>query len=115
MGEAKTVRNTARVALLGAVVLVLTTLAVVSFGASSAGAKPCDPYVKPCPPPTVQPTIIRTDPGQPGEEDRVIPERQPRTLPFTGADLTLFAATGVAAIGTGGILLRASRRRKGRS
>jgi hypothetical protein len=33
-------------------------------------------------------------------------------LPFTGADLTLFVATGLAAIGTGVVVLRRTRPRE---
>jgi ABC-type branched-subunit amino acid transport system permease subunit len=33
-------------------------------------------------------------------------------LPFTGADLTLFVATGMAAIGTGVVVLRRTRPRE---
>src|SRR5687767_15751693 len=112
MGKTTEVRRTGRIALFVASIMVLATL--VAF-ASSAVAKPCDPYTKPCKP-IVKPTIQRTDHGRPDDKEIVIPDRQERgPLPFTGADLTLFAATGFAAVGTGSILLRASRSRRSRS
>lgn len=114
MGNTSEVRRTGRIALFVASVMVLATLAAFAL-ATSAVAKPCDPYTKPCKP-IVKPTMQRTDHGRPDDKEIVIPERQERgPLPFTGADLTLFAATGFAAVGTGSILVRASRSRRSRS
>ncbi len=66
--------------------------------------------------------VIRNE--QPEQAPDLLPDLQPRgdqpdvapgVLPFTGADLTLFAATGFAAVGTGTILVRATRARRSRS
>ena len=114
MGNAMSVRRTGRIALFVAGVLMLATLAALTI-ASSASAKPCDPYTKNCKP-IVKPTVIRTDHGRPDDHEIVIPNREERgPLPFTGADLTLFAATGFAAVGTGTILVRATRSRRSRA
>lgn len=104
------IRTTGRIALLASL-LMLACVAAFTI-TSSAAAKPCDPYTKKCKP-IVKPTVIRTDHGKPNDQEIVIPNREERDpLPFTGADLTLFAATGFAAVGTGTILVRATRARK---
>ena len=102
-----------RMVLLAVVGLLLATTASLVLGIGAADAKPCDPYVKNCKP-TVKPTITFTSlvPTDPGDDSSTQANR--RRLPFTGADLTLFAATGAAAIGTGTILVRAARGRKRR-
>jgi hypothetical protein len=107
-------RRAGRIALFVAGIMMLATVAALSF-TSSAAAQPCDPYAKPPCKPIVKPTVIRTDHGRPDDDEVVIPNRQERgPLPFTGADLTLFAATGFAAVGTGTILVRATRSRRSR-
>ncbi len=115
MGNAREVRRTGRIALFVAA-LMLAAVAALSLASSALAKKPCDPYAtKPCKP-IVKPTMQRTDHGRPDDKEIVIPDRQERgPLPFTGADLTLFAATGFAAVGTGSILMRASRSRRSRS
>lgn len=115
MGNTTEVRRTGRIALFVAAVLMLAVVAALAIS-SSAVAKPCDPYAKkPCKP-IVKPTVLRTDEGEPNDKEIVVPDRQERgPLPFTGADLTLFAATGFAAVGTGTILVRATRSRRSRS
>lgn len=114
-------RTGSRIALFVAGVLI-AGIAAALFAASSAGAQQaCDPYTKKCKP-IVKPTVIRTDDGNPDDPEETTPpsstpvvfNRRER-LPFTGADLTLFAATGAAAIGTGTVIVRATRSRKGRS
>lgn len=113
MSNTTGVRRTGRIALLASTVM-LAGVAALSIG-SSAAAKPCDPYTKKCKP-IVKPTIQRTDHGRPTDHEIVIPNRQERgPLPFTGADLTLFAATGFAAVGTGTVLVRSTRSRRARS
>lgn len=106
-------------------------LAAAVFVASSADAQvvpqplssPCDPYTKHCEP-IVKPTILATDPARVKDAELITPPpslppspppRCRNCLPFTGADLTLFAATGFAAIGTGTVIVRATRSRKSRS
>lgn len=115
MGNAREVRRTGRIALFVAV-LMLAAVATLTLASAALAKKPCDPYAKkPCKP-IVKPTIMRTDHGRPDDREIVIPDRQERgPLPFTGADLTLFAATGAAAIGTGTVLVRATRSRRARS
>ena len=71
-------------------------ITMVAGGASAQE----DPYAEETP--TVQPTLII------GGETEEIPE-EPGSLPLTGADITLFAATGVAAVGTGTLILRRTR------
>lgn len=114
MGNTAGVHRTGRIALFVASILMLATVAALA-ASSSAVAKPCDPYAKkPCKP-IVKPTVLRTDHGRPNDDEIVIPNRQERDpLPFTGADLTLFAATGFAAVGTGTVLVRATRARRSR-
>lgn len=115
MGNTTEVRRTGRIALFVAGMLMLVMVAALAIS-SSAVAKPCDPYAKkPCKP-IVKPTVLRTDHGTPDDGETIIPDRQERgPLPFTGADLTLFAATGFAAVGTGTILVRATRSRRSKS
>lgn len=112
MSNTDKVRRTGRIALLASTVM-LAGVAALSI-TSSAAAQACDPYAKKCKP-IVKPTIMRTDHGRPNDHEIVIPNRQERgPLPFTGADLTLFAATGFAAVGTGTVLVRATRSRRSR-
>lgn len=80
------------VALTGAMLLV-----------PSAAAQ-SDKYV---PDETVSPTIIIT--GSPSEP--AVPPQDSR-IPFTGADLSLFVATGAAAVGTGAVIVRRTRRKR---
>lgn len=47
----------------------------------------------------------------PGKVTQPKPPSLKEELPFTGADLTLFAATGIAAIGTGVVVIRRTRPR----
>ena len=67
--------------------------------------------------PQVLPTRIEnTQPEAGTPEDNVAgaeaADRQPSSgvLPFTGADITLFLVTGMAALGTGSMVLRRSSR-----
>ncbi|MDQ3983321.1 MAG: hypothetical protein M3271_11645 [Actinomycetota bacterium] len=115
MGETYRIRKTARIALLFATILALAAAAVVTLTAAPAQAKPCDPYFSQVCRPVVRPTIHRRDPLERTVEVKGTFIRRNDRIPFTGADLTLFAVTGVAAIGTGGILVRAARVRRGRA
>lgn len=113
--------------------VAMLALAATVFVTSSADAQvtipaplqsPCDPYTKHCEP-IVKPTILFDDPQRVKDRELIIitpPPSEPpercvgaKCLPFTGADLTLFAVTGFAAIGTGTVLVRATRGRKARS
>lgn len=121
MGNTMRVHRTARIALFFTGVLMLGVVGGLVAASSADAQQPCDPYTTTCQP-IVKPTVIKTDRGKPGDPDFPKPtptisgssisidERGP--LPFTGADLTLFAATGFAAVGTGTILVRATRRRR---
>ena len=80
-------------------VVALTAVMAVTILAGGASAQEEDPYSNETP--TVQPTLII------GGDD----ETQPGSLPLTGADLTLFAATGLAAVGTGTLIVRRARPR----
>ena len=91
-------------------VAIASMLAVFAFTAlttekASAQEVVADPYATQTP--TVLPTLIRKEPNTP--PDQVEPNRfgdRGEELPFTGADLTLFVATGLAAIGTGAVIVR---------
>lgn len=106
-------RRVAKIALLITALLIATMAATMVVGPASAQT---DPYNGGSP--TIIGTITNT--GTPPEE--ILPSRhtnipppdiQPNRsgLPFTGADVTLFAATGLALVGTGSLLWRRTRRR----
>ncbi len=65
-----------------------------------------DPYANESP--TVLPTRIQqpVGPKDDGGDDVLGTRSGTGSLPFTGADLTLFVGTGLAAIGTGTLLVR---------
>ena len=44
-------------------------------------------------------------------EDRGVADNESGSLPFTGADITLFVVIGLAAIGTGAVIVRKTRPR----
>lgn len=123
MGSTSGAGRYSRIALFVASTVMLGLVAAVLV-ASSADAQPvappCDPYTKHCKP-IVKPTLIFDDPQRVKDAELITtppsdpPPRCRNCVPFTGADLTLFAATGFAAIGTGTILVRATRKRKPRS
>ncbi|HEU4480985.1 MAG TPA: LPXTG cell wall anchor domain-containing protein [Actinomycetota bacterium] len=79
--------------------MALTAVMAVTILAGGASAQEEDPYSEETP--TVQPTLIIG-----GETETT----EPGSLPLTGADLTLFAATGLAAVGTGTLIVRRARR-----
>jgi LPXTG-motif cell wall-anchored protein len=89
--------RTGRLVLL--LVVALTAIMAVTILAGGASAQE-DPYAEETP--TVQPTLIIG-----GETE----ETEPGSLPLTGADLTLFAATGLAAVGTGALIVRRAKPR----
>ncbi|HEX2057541.1 MAG TPA: hypothetical protein VHI71_04150 [Actinomycetota bacterium] len=118
MGDAVRIHTKRRLAVLFGAFLVLGVLGGV-VGATSAGAQqPCDPYTVTCRP-IVPPEVFRS--FQVRTPDKDVPTIPPivrhkrQRLPFTGADLTLFAATGMAALGTGTVLVRATRARRSKS
>lgn len=67
--------------------------------------------------PVVSPNLITRPASQPASN---LLRRSPnvqgatQTLPFTGADLTLFVATGLGAIATGAVILHRSREGRAR-
>jgi hypothetical protein len=64
--------------------------------------------------PVVSPNLI-TRADQPASNLlRRSPNVQGQTLPFTGADLTLFLATGLGAIATGAVIMHRSREGRAR-
>ena len=60
--------------------------------------------------------VITRDSGYSGDSGDVLggttEDPQGSALPFTGADITLFVATGLAAIGTGAFIVRRARTRE---
>jgi hypothetical protein len=105
-------KNRARFALLAMTVVVGVMTAMILVG--TAAAQENDPYSNRGP--KVLPSVIeRGEPDRPDVvEDEFIPpppEEERSPLPFTGADLTLFVATGLAAIATGSVILRRTRSR----
>jgi hypothetical protein len=48
----------------------------------------------------------------PPDDDEILGKKPPSVVPFTGADVTLFIITGVAAIATGTVLVRRTRGRR---
>lgn len=95
--------------------LALTVIVGAMFALSLAGAAGAaeDPYSNDGP--KVLPSVIergepeRPQPVEPARRDT--PDDSSRRLPFTGADLTLFVATGLAAVATGGVIMRRTRAR----
>jgi hypothetical protein len=101
-----------RLALLALTVIVGVSFALALVGTAAAQQK--DPYSNRGP--QVLPSVIER--GEPERPPAVQPNRQEtppddsnNRLPFTGADLTLFVATGLAAVATGGVILRRTRSR----
>lgn len=114
---AKQEQARARSVLLVAALLLITVVGgLVVAGAAGAATNangPKDPYFTPTD--SVLPSRISTPPPRthsvvPPPNDNVLPK--PPNLPFTGADLTLFIITGVAAIATGTVLVRRTRARR---
>lgn len=102
----------ARLALLMVTVVIGVMTALLIAG--PVGAQEKDPYSDRGP--KVLPSVIER--GEPKRPIVVFPERttppeppERNPLPFTGADLTLFVATGMAAIATGTVILRRTRSR----
>jgi hypothetical protein len=112
---AKQQKARARSTLLIAGMLLITVVGgLVVAGAAGAATNPKDPYFTPSD--VVSPNRITSPPPRTHSvkppDDQVLAKRPPSNLPFTGADLTLFVITGVAAIATGTILVRRTRARK---
>lgn len=123
----------ARLALAVSLLMIGAFLALAGFGdAANAQVDPystgsptvlptritntASPSESPDSSPTVLPTTLGRGPRHPGPDSNP-PEILPSSeegglLPLTGADLTLFAATGASAIGTGVLFVRRSRRRR---
>lgn len=118
MGSTMRVHRTGRIALFFTGVLMLGVFGGLVVATSADAQQPCDPYTVTCRP-IVRISGLRTERAKPGDPD--VPNIPPivrhkrQRLPFTGADLTLFAATGLAAFGTGTVLVRATRARRSRS
>lgn len=94
-------RNGRGVSVLVVAVLVAFMMALAAF--SSAAMAQQEGYSE-----TQPETEVRFgNPNQPSIEE----DAGEGLLPFTGADLTLFVATGLAAIGTGVVVLRRTRPR----
>lgn len=105
-------KYTARFALVAMTVVVGVMMAMSLVG--TAGAQENDPYSNDGP--RILPSVIeRGEPDRPEavlNRDTTPPPREERgPLPFTGADLTLFVATGLAAVATGSVVVRRTRSR----
>ena len=115
---AKQELNRARSVLLVAVLLLITVvggLVVAGAAGAATNAGPKDPYFTPSD--SVLPSRISTPPPRthsvvPPPPNHQILGKRPSNLPFTGADLTLFIITGIAAIVTGTMLVRRTRARR---
>jgi hypothetical protein len=109
---AKQEKARARSVLLVAALLLITVVGgLVVAGAAGAATNdkgPRDPYFTPSD--SVLPSRISTPPPR----SHTVPPFPPgdHVLPFTGADVTLFIITGVAAIATGTVLVRRTRARR---
>lgn len=104
-----------RVLLIAGMLLVTVVGGLVVAGSAGAQTGPHDPYSSPSD--SVLPSRISTPPPHrrsvpPAPGPHVLPKRPPSNLPFTGADVTLFVITGLAAIGTGMVLVRRTRARR---
>lgn len=90
---------------------LLALSAALSVAAAGPAAAVCDAYSGLCPePPAVLPTTV---PSAPAVLGRTTPPTEgPTTLPFTGGELVLVSAAGLAAVGGGAALVLAGRRRK---
>jgi hypothetical protein len=127
---AKHDRKRARSALVVALLLVVTIIGGMMV-AATAGAQtvvPGDQYTTVSPsteitttvPPSVRSKCPLQSPLGPNCDPTTIPPPPPppciggNCLPITGADLTLFIATGLAAIATGVALVRRTRSRRER-
>ena len=84
--------------------MLLTAFAFALIWAAPAQAQN-EPYSEETP--RVLPTRIEQSDGEIAGVSTSRPNSG--TLPFTGADITLFLVTGVAGIGTGALLLKRSR------
>lgn len=97
----------ARASLTRGIAVALMALVFALMLAATAAAVPKERYSDDGPP---QGDVITRD--QPdvlgGTED----DPQGGALPFTGADITLFVATGLAAVGTGIFIVRRARTRE---
>ena len=93
---------------------VLPTQIITSPGRTDHTASPGE---SPDESPSVLPTRLDRDRDKDGNDDDddvsgILPtDVEGGTLPFTGGDLVLFAATGASIIGTGTLLVRRSRKR----
>ena len=100
---AKQERTRARAVLLIAGLLLVTVIGGVLVGGSASASHRADPYITRTK--TVHPRTL-TSPPPPFIccDDPV--------MPVTGADITLFGVTGIAAIATGAVLVRRTRARR---
>jgi hypothetical protein len=89
---------------------VAAAVAVPVISAAPAMADTCDAYSQHC---------TSHLPGTPVHHDSVVPSTgqssSGTTLPFTGAEAALMGIAGIGAIGVGGGLLVASRKRRQQS
>ena len=99
-------KRSTKIALVAAVMMIAGMIVLALTGPAAAQGK--DPYSNRGP--KVLPQVIERDtPDRPQVIDDS--SRREGELPFTGADLTLFMATGLAAVATGTVIVRRTRTR----
>ena len=104
-----------------ALATVALTAGLVGSGATSAWATTGDPETFTYPDVTTPPGAVQPNtPGKPSGVGTVVTPRATQatrtvtattTLPFTGGELVLLVTAGAAALGAGGALVVAARRR----
>ena len=104
-------RNLGRWVLLVVGALLVALVVTMSFGGAALAQD--DPYEDDTP--TVEDTLFGQDNPESDTGATLETRDSGGALPFTGADITLFVATGLAAIGTGAVIVRRSRVKKSES
>ena len=111
---AKQQKTRARSALFIATLLLVSVigglLVAGAAGAQTAGQPGGDPYKTPIT--SIHPSTTTTPPLPPPTVLKRCIGCEDETLPVTGADLTLFAVTGIALVATGVVLVRRTRARR---
>ena len=110
-------KRRAKWALVSVLTLLTALLLGMALSVNASAQTPCDPYAQECE--EAEPTTLPGgDENEDTDDEEVLPteEEDPdvspsgdNRLPTTGADLTLYLATGLAAISTGGVIVRRTR------
>lgn len=83
---------------------VVACIAAFSAVPIATAVAQTDPYS------TKTPEVLPTRIEDPDGEVQADVQERGSSLPFTGADITLFAVTGAAAVGTGAMVVKRSKR-----